>query len=208
MQAIGPGTGATATDESLMLRVQGDERGALDRLYRRHSASARRVALSVCHDEGRAQDVVQEAFISIWRGREGYRSTGSFKGWLFRSVRNRALDCVRNESAQKRPPAAQHDSPPERDPKSQTPLEDMIAKGERDALRTSLEVLPGPQSAIIELAFFGGLTHEAIAEQLDLPMGTVKGRMRLGLEKMRRQVERSSEFEDRPATSREVIRRR
>lgn len=208
MQAIGTGTGATATDEALMLHVQADEPGALDRLYRRYSASAQRVAFSVCHDEGRAQDVVQEAFFSVWRGRDRYLPTGSFRGWLLRTVRNRALDFVRNESAQKRPPAARHDSPPERDPSSQTPLEELAARGESHALRHSLRRLPEGQSAIIELAFFGGLTHDAIAERLDLPIGTVKGRMRLGLEKMRRQVERSSEFEDRPATSREVDLRR
>lgn len=204
MEVIGAGADGGASDESLMLRVQADEPRALDRLYRRHSATAQRVAFSVCHDVGRAQDVVQEAFVSVWRGREGYRPTGSFKGWLLRAVRNRALDCVRNESAQKRPPIARRDPLPERDPGARTPLEDVIASGESDALRISLHGLPEAQSAIIELAFFGGLTHEAIAERLGLPTGTVKGRMRLGLAKMRREVERSPDFEDRSVTSRDV----
>ena len=204
MQETGLGTGAGSSDESLMLRVQADEPRALDRLYRRHSASAQRVAFSVCHDEGRAQDVVQESFVSVWRGRGGYRPTGSFKSWLLRTVHNRALDCVRNESAQKRPPTARHDPLPERDPGARTPLDGMIARGESDALRISLHSLPEAQSAIIDLAFFGGLTQEEIAERLDLPAGTVKGRMRLGLEKMRRQVERSSDFEDRTVTPRDV----
>ena len=202
MDATGPSP--APTDESLMLGVQAGQPGALESLYGRHSASAQRVAASICHDEGRAQDVVQEAFIAVWRGREGYRPAGSFKSWLLRTVRNRALDRIRNDSAKKRPPNPAYGAAIARDESASGPLSELILHEENEALRIALGHLPEAQSAIVELAFFGGFTHDEISSRLDLPVGTVKGRMRLGLEKMRRQVERSPAFEDRPVTARDA----
>jgi RNA polymerase sigma-70 factor (ECF subfamily) len=177
------------TDEELMRRAQSDEVGAFDRLYMRHASRALAVARTVCQNSARAEDAVQEGFLSIWRSRASFRpENGSFQGWSMRIVRHRAIDAVRRDSAGHRAVLR-----PERNGEEQVASgsiqDDAIARDEGDALRISLQGLPEAQAEVIVLAFYGELTHSEIAVQLSLPEGTVKGRMRLGLEKLRRQTE-------------------
>jgi RNA polymerase sigma-70 factor, ECF subfamily len=179
------------SDDALMARVQRDDTNAFGELYDRHRGPAFDVAQSVCHNPGLAEDAVQEAFLSIWRGREGYRprAGASFRAWAMETVRNRAIDSHRRRGATERPPLAPllvTDLP---EAPSQSPLDEVIERGERDALDGSLSRLPEAQAQVIALAFFGELTHVEIAGQLGLPEGTVKGRMRLGMDKLRRDMD-------------------
>lgn len=156
---------AEQSDAALMLRMREDDSKAFGELYDRYVALAFRVANSVCPDAGRAEDAVREGFLSIWRGRAQYQpGSGSVKGWALALVRRQAMDAERREASERNVP---------------------VARSEADALRAVMARLPDIQAEVITLAFFGGLTDSEIAEQLSLPAGTVKGRMRLGMHKLR-----------------------
>lgn len=187
------GTPETPSDEELMSRVAASaDVGAFDALYRRYADRAYRVARSVCGDSRCSEDAVQEGFLSIWRSRAGFRPGGnSFRAWAMAIVYYSAIDALRRESAVKRPRLVAVG--PDEPTASTASLEDQaVARSEAEVLRASLARLPAPQAQIINLAFFGELSHSEIAEQLNMPLGTVKGRMRLGLEKLRGEVEKST----------------
>ena len=178
----------SATDEELMRRVQGTEDvEAFGWLYDRHAARAYRVARSVCRDTHRAEEGVQEGFLGVWRSRATFRANGngSFQAWSMRVVRNAAIDALRRER-----PISPHGLGEQGADGSgngaDSPEDQVVARSEAEALRDSLAQLPDAQAEVIGLAFFGELSHTEIAQQLELPPGTVKGRMRLGLEKLRR----------------------
>jgi RNA polymerase sigma-70 factor (ECF subfamily) len=139
-------------------------------VFDRHADVAFSLAYRVCGRRTLAEDVVQEAFLSLWRSRTRYdRGRGSVRSWLLAIVHHRAIDVVRHESA-----TASRD------------LHDEEISARLPALEhTDVEELPSEQRQVIELAYFGGFSHSELAEMLDLPAGTVKGRMRLGLSKLR-----------------------
>lgn len=179
-------------DEALMARVQAHDQVAFAELYDRHSVQAFQVARSVCGDTRRAEDAVQEGFLSVWRSRDQYRrGKGSVRAWTMTVVRNRAIDSYRSVSAR---PHERLDSVSQEvtDTVSASPLEEVVARSEGDALRAAIRTLPEPQAEAITLAFYGGLSYSEIAKQLKLPGGTVKGRMRLGLRKLRHLIEEES----------------
>lgn len=179
-----PSKVSTESDEALMARVQADDRGAFQELYDRHAEGAIFVARAVCHDAGRAEDAVQEGFLSIWKGRADYRpASGTFRAWSMRIVRNRAVDSVRASAA--RPPAQAAEETPQADPGAASTADSVADLIESQELLLSLGRLPAAQSEVLLLSFYEQLTHSEIAIQLAVPAGTVKGRMRLGLEKMR-----------------------
>lgn len=176
------------SDQELMLRVKDGDAEAFGELYDRHAARAYRVARSICGDPWRAEDAVQEGFLALWRGRAQYRpDAGTFQAWAMTTVRRRALDALRSDRAEKRPRLValgrSHEIP---GPNTTEPT--VIANDRADALATALRRLPENQAEVIALAFFGELSHQEIAQQLQLPPGTVKGRARLGLEKLRHYV--------------------
>jgi RNA polymerase sigma-70 factor (ECF subfamily) len=181
--------GSAASDEALMARVQSEDADAFAELYDRHAVRAFRVARAICHDRGHAEDVVQESFLAIWAGRARFSpENGSFKAWSMSIVKNRAIDSYR--AAAVRPPLQLAETQAEKpDAKSKSVQDQVVARSETDAMLLSLRKLPAAQAEVIALAFFGELSHSEIAAQLDLPPGTVKGRMRLGLEKLRRQMD-------------------
>lgn len=177
------------SDEELMGRVQGtDDAEAFARLYDRHAARAYRVARSVCGDTHRSQDAVQEGFLSIWRARDRFcPEQGCFGAWSMTVVRRAAIDILRGESAEKRPPPGKS-SEETIVSGSASAEEEVMMRDTADALRGSLAQLPDLQAEVISLAFFGELTHREIAAELALPEGTVKGRIRLGLERLRHSI--------------------
>lgn len=171
-----------------MARVQNGDADAFGELYDRHAARAFRVARAICHDPGRAEDVMQEGFLAIWTSRARFDpANGSFKVWSTRIVRNRAIDSHRAAGARPplQPAEAQAEEP---DTESQSVQDRVVARSETAEMLASLRELPGAQAEVIALAFFGELSHTEIAALLDLPSGTVKGRMRLGMEKLRKQM--------------------
>jgi RNA polymerase sigma-70 factor (ECF subfamily) len=180
--------GLRPSDQTLMKRAQKGDCEAFAQLYDRHAVPAFRVAQAICGDTGRAEDAVQEGFLTIWKSRTQFHAgRGSFQAWAMSIVKNRAIDSYRAAAA--RPPLQASESPAEAsDAVSRSVQDQVVARSETDALLASLQKLPDAQVEVIALAYFGELSHFEIATQLDLPPGTVKGRMRLGLEKLRKQM--------------------
>jgi len=175
--------GPRAPDRALVARLAvGDER-ALGELYDRHGTMAYSLALAIVRERADAEEVVADAFGQVWRNAASYDpGRGSVAGWLATITRSRALDLVRARGrrvrAMERAAQADNDglAPPDR----------RIERGEaRRLVARSLGELPEPQRRVIELAYFGGLSQTEIAAELHEPLGTVKTRIRAGLEKLR-----------------------
>ena len=172
-------------DEELMQLVYGRNADAFEVVYDRHADAAFSLAYRICRQRALAEDVVQEAFLSLWRSGARYdRNRGSVRTWALGIVHNRAIDALRRRAVRERgivsdDGIAERLAAPER-----TDVE-FARRDEAREIRDALEQLPQEQSRVIELAYFGGLTHIEIASRLGTPVGTVKGRMRLGLAKMR-----------------------
>jgi RNA polymerase sigma-70 factor, ECF subfamily len=177
-------------DEDLMPLVRRGQTTAFEVIYERHSGVAFSLAYRMCGQLGLAEDVTQEAFMSLWRSGARYeRRRGSVRTWVLAVVHNRAVDALRRGAAQHR--RQEVDSAAgELEAPGRTEVE-VAQRDQAREVRGALEGLPPDQSRVIELAYFGGFTHAEIAEMLDAPIGTVKGRMRLGLAKLRITLERS-----------------
>ena len=180
-------TDVDEADKALMRRVQADDPDAFGALYDRFSARAYRVAAGIAHNRSHAEDMVQEAFVTLWRSRGRYHPEyGTVAGWVMMTVRHRAIDWLRVQTRHDARRDGTDHAVDERLPTAEV-MEDKVA--ERDAaarLRTTLATLPAAQRDIIALAYFGELSATEIADRLSLPLGTVKGRMRLGLDKLRK----------------------
>jgi RNA polymerase sigma-70 factor (ECF subfamily) len=172
-------------DEDLMAHIyEGDSR-AFAVVFDRHGAAAFSLAYRICGRRGLAEDVVQEAFLTLWRARGRYdRARGSVRTWILTLVHHRAVDVLRHELATSSRDI-HDDGLSALLPASE--LTDAEAERRSDAalVRGAIEELPAEQRQVIELAYFGGFTHSELAQMLDIPPGTVKGRMRLGLGKLR-----------------------
>jgi RNA polymerase sigma-70 factor, ECF subfamily len=175
-------------DEEVMQLVQRGDPRAFELLYDRHGGAAYSLAYRIVGKQTAAEDVVQEALLSIWRSRQRYDKTrGSVRTWILGIVHNRAIDGLRRSAVhdRRREPL---DVVEERfEARERTDVE-VARREEARSVRGALDTLPDDQRHAIELAYFGGFTQSQIAELLDQPVGTVKGRMRLGLDKMRRQL--------------------
>lgn len=174
---------ASATDDELMEMVRRGDQVAFGVLYGRHRDAALAVALRICRERSLAEDAVQEAFIAIWRRAHLYDSgRGRLRSWALGIVHNAAIDVLRrgkNEGGLGNEQMEQLLQVPDE-------AELQASKQDREEeLRFALDALPGEQSSVIELAYFGGYSLAEIAAMLSTPLGTVKGRMRLGIEKLR-----------------------
>jgi RNA polymerase sigma-70 factor (ECF subfamily) len=173
-------------DEDLMPLVARKEPEAFEVFYDRHGGAAYSLAQRIVGNPVTAEDVTQEAFLSIWRSEAGYdRTRGSVRAWALGIVRNRAIDALRREAS--RAPRLDYDDDAvlEARPSPERTEAEALRRDTARTLRSALDELPTEQSKVIELAYFGGFTHSEIAAMLGMPLGTVKGRMRLGLEKIR-----------------------
>jgi RNA polymerase sigma-70 factor, ECF subfamily len=168
--------------------VQGGDPRAFEIVYDRHGAAAFSLAYRMVGDRVAAEDIVQEAMLSIWRSRVRYqRERGSVRAWVLGIVHHRAIDGLRRNLVHERRRASAEGIEERHQAKELTDVE-AVRRDEARSVRAALEALPEEQVQVIELAYFGGFTHTQIAEMLKMPIGTVKGRMRLGLEKMRRRL--------------------
>lgn len=176
-------------DEELMPLVGRKDPEAFEVLYDRHGGAAYSLAYRIVGDRAAAEEVTQEAFISVWRsGARFDAARGSVRSWLLSVVRNRAIDFLRSRAGKAPKLAFDDDAVLEQRPAEERTEEEALQRETAAELRGALGKLPGEQSKVIELAYFGGFSHSEIAQILGLPMGTVKGRMRLGLKKMRAQL--------------------
>jgi RNA polymerase sigma-70 factor (ECF subfamily) len=183
----GDALGALA-DEDLMQLVRGGDARAFEAVYERHSGVAFSLAYRMCGSRNAAEDIVQEAFLSIWRSGARYdRARGSVRTWVLGIVHHRAIDALRRSTVHDRRRASDEGIEERFESGERTDAE-VARREEARTVRGAMETLPPEQSQVIELAYFGGFTHTEIAEMLQTPIGTIKGRMRLGLEKMRNQL--------------------
>ncbi len=172
-------------DEELMELVDAGEMRAFEVIFDRHAGAGYSLAYRMCGRRALAEDIVQEAFLSLWRSGSGYdRARGSVRSWVLSAVHNRAIDALRRTGA-KAGRDVSDEGIAERLQAPETTDAEVERRDEARRVRSALVELPADQRQVIELAYFGGLTHSQIAEVLELPAGTVKGRMRLGLTKMR-----------------------
>ncbi len=177
------------SDGELMARTREGDADAFEVIYDRHSAAAYSLARRVCRSGQLAEDVVQEAFLSLWRRRERYDATrGDVRGWLLTMVHNMAIDKIRRGGVHERRRAGAEGLDEYLEAPQRTD-EEVERRQEAGEIRAALSALPDEQRRVIELAFFDGLTHTEIAAELEQPVGTVKGRIRLGLRKLQAQLE-------------------
>ena len=177
-----------SADEDLLSAISDRDPQGIADLYDRYAGIALAMAQRVVGDRGIAEDVVQEAFLSVWKQAATFdRGRGSVRTWVLTVVRNRAVDRLRGNRSRvslDRPiEGVEHELGI---PDVWNEVSDNL---DRAAIRRALNGIPGDQREAIEMAFFGGLTHVEISDQLGLPLGTVKGRMRIGLKKMRSLLE-------------------
>ncbi len=160
------------------------DKEALGMLYDRHSRTAYSLAYRMMGDRPAAEDLVQEAFLKVWRAAGSYRAErGSVRTWILSIVHNRGIDQLRSAASRRRV----HDKV-EATASVVQPSEafaETWRNSQREQVKKSLWELPPEQLKVLELAYYSGYTHVEIAELLGLPLGTVKGRMRLGLQKIR-----------------------
>jgi RNA polymerase sigma-70 factor (ECF subfamily) len=173
-------------DEELMPLIGSKDAGAFEVFYDRHGGAAYSLAYRIVGEQAAAEDVTQEAFVSIWRSGARYdRARGSVRSWTLGIVRNRAIDLLRSRSSRAPKLDFDDDAVLEQRPAGELTEDEALRRETADELRGALSELPGEQSKVIELAYFGGFSQSEIAAMVGVPLGTVKGRMRLGLEKIR-----------------------
>src|SRR5579884_841456 len=174
-------------DEELLFAICEGAEWAMDVLYQRYYKYAYALAYRIVHDSAIAEDIVQDSFLAVWRKAASYQEQqGSVRSWLQAIVHHRAIDKLRasaHRDAQWVPLQIENEQDP---PSTQPEVWEEAWRHEQAVLiRRVLAQLPSAQRQVIELAYFGGYTHAEIAERWDIPLGTVKGRMRLGLQKMK-----------------------
>jgi RNA polymerase sigma-70 factor (ECF subfamily) len=178
-------------DERLILGIRDRDEGALAALYTRYADTVYGLALRIVHSPEVAEEVVQETFMRVWRGAHTFQGNPSgLRSWLFRIGRNLALDQLRRQAARPRTVTITPEPTDER-----APLDtladatcDVAVQATdrclREQVRRALLTLPPEQRHALELAYFGGLTHREIADETGEPLGTIKTRLRLGLQKL------------------------
>jgi RNA polymerase sigma-70 factor, ECF subfamily len=176
-------------DEELMARLSYRDIKAFETLYDRYGTLVYSTALRVVADAHLAEDIAQETFLRLWRMPEHYvAQRGRFVTWLLSVVRNRAVDQVRTRGRRRKREMAPTESGPERELAASDSTDPALAAqlaDERKMVRKALGALPAEQRQVIEMAYYGGYTQQEIAALLSQPLGTVKTRIRLGMQKMK-----------------------
>ncbi len=177
-------TAEFASDESLMAAITDHQPEALSEFYSRHGNRIRSVIGNVVHEEGEADDVLQEILIQIWREADRYSpKAGKLLGWVVTLARRRAIDRLRRKQAYCRA-KERYEAQLDRQPQPRG-LDDEIERSDlRRFLHRRLNDLPRYQRQAIELSFFTGMSHREIAAVTRAPLGTVKTRLELGLQKL------------------------
>ncbi len=173
-------------DEDLVTLVERGDADAFEVIYERHSTVAYSLAFRLLGDRQAAEDLVQDAFLAVWRGAASYASNrGSVRTWLLSILHNRGVDRLRTLGAMSRRQDALEQVELRR-PDAPDAATLGVERAMAGSVRDELGSLPAEQHEVLRLAYYGGFTHHEIAEMLSLPLGTVKSRMRLGLERLRR----------------------
>jgi RNA polymerase sigma-70 factor (ECF subfamily) len=186
-----------AGDDRVLSLLDDARPEAMEVLYDRYGGLAYSLAYRVLQDAGAAEDVVQDAFLSIWRRSDTYRpERGSLRTWLCSIVHHRALDRLRGRSGRARADVPLDVSRAE-DAVVPDMWETVSRQIERDHVRTALGVLPAEQRQTLELAYYGGYSQTEISSLMNVPLGTVKGRTRTALRRLRDVLEGEGVGEER-----------
>ena len=171
-------------DEDLISLVEAGDAEAFATLYDRHSRAAFSLAYRMMGERQASEDLTQDAFLKVWRGASSYRADrGSVRTWILSIVHNRGIDQIRSQASRRRTQDKIEASASRSQPSEA--FAETWRNSQRDQVREALNTLPPEQLKILELAYFSGYTHVELSDLLGLPLGTVKGRMRLGLKKIR-----------------------
>jgi RNA polymerase sigma-70 factor (ECF subfamily) len=187
----GPGTPpdsrCEADRETVARLVAGDER-ALRHLFDRYGGLVYAFAYRIVLDHQVAEECTQDVFLSVWRRAADFdERRGRLSTWILAIARNRAIEQTRRRAVRKADPCAEVEVAGT----AEDPAEAALRADDAHELLAAMESLPGAQHEALRLAFYDGLTHSEIAGRLGLPLGTVKGRLRLGLERLASSVDPS-----------------
>jgi RNA polymerase sigma factor (sigma-70 family) len=174
-----------ARDRDLLQRIGRGDEEAFRALFQRYAPTARALALRILRQPFLADETVQEAFLAVWRTPGRYEDgRGSVRAWLMSAVHHRAVDLVRREEAHRRRAESALPELTPRDPAERV-VDAVGLPEERAAVRAALDELPDKQREVIELMYFEGLSQSRVAEQMGIPLGTVKSRVLLAMRRMR-----------------------
>ena len=175
------------TDVDLMLGIQSGDADALSQLYDRYNGIMRALILRIIHNETETDDLLQEVFMEIWNQAKNFSAEkGKPLGWMVTLTRRRAIDALRKKQAYARA-EERLQAEPERQPLAwvENATEKDIEAGDTRVLMAKvINSLPEAQQQVIELAFFRGMSQREIAFHTNIPLGTVKTRLELGLKKI------------------------
>jgi RNA polymerase sigma-70 factor, ECF subfamily len=175
-----------ARDRELVRRVRAADEEAFRSLFRRYGPMAKALALRVIRQPFMAEEIVQEAFLALWRDPRAYREErGSFRAWLLSAVHHRAVDLVRREEAQRRRALAGEPETVVEADVAEAVVEEADLAESREAVRAALQEIPPEQRRVLELMYFEGKTQAQIADEFQVPLGTVKSRTLLGMRRLR-----------------------
>ena len=175
-----------ARDREMARRVRKSDEDAFRTLFRRYGPAAKALAARIVGQPFMAEEIVQEAFLAFWRAPEGYREDrGAFRAWIMSAVHHRAVDMVRREEAQRRRATAFGATEAIQEDVAEAVTEEADIADQRARVRAALQRIPPEQRDVLELMYLGGRTQSRIAEDLGLPLGTVKSRTVLGMRRLR-----------------------
>jgi len=186
------------SDEVLVDQVARGDSAALETLYQRYASKVLGIVLRAIGDNAMAEDVLQETFWRVWRNAASFQSQrGAFAGWLFKIARNLVIDSFRKRNARPQTLKTDHDDPGiESAPDPETDVaEQAYMSLKRQQVQKALAALPWVQRQVIEMAYFYGMTRQEIAEATGEALGTIHTRARLGLQKLRQELQKQG-FED------------
>ena len=195
--AVPVATANEIDDNNLVMQMMAGDTAALEELYHRYGAAVLGLAYKMLGDRTLAEEVTQETFWRIWRNADSFSSRqGKFSSWMFGITRNLAIDSWRRRQRRPQPAPDPTDEQTNTipDPEADVP-ESAWTAIKHHQVRAAVELLPANQREVIELAFFWGMTRQEIAETIDVPLGTVHTRARLGLQKLREAL-RAQGFEE------------
>jgi RNA polymerase sigma factor (sigma-70 family) len=175
-----------ARDRDLVRQVRSGDEEAFRALFRRYGPLAKGLAHKVIRQPFMAEEIVQEAFLALWRNPGSYREDrGSFRSWLLSTVHHRAVDLVRREEAQRRRGQEQQAAEAFQEDLAESVADRVDLAGTRERVRRALLDIPAAQRQILQMMYFEGKTQSDIARELELPLGTVKSRTLLGMRRLR-----------------------
>jgi RNA polymerase sigma-70 factor (ECF subfamily) len=175
-----------ARDRDLVRRVIAKDEEAFRSLFRRYAPMAKALALRIVRQTFVAEEIVQEAFLALWRNPGAFREDrGSFRAWMLSTVHHRAVDAVRREEAWRRRSREHDPDALVAEDIGATVVEELDHAAMRREIRAALDQLPAEQRQVLEMMYFEAKTQSMIAEELKLPLGTVKSRTLLGMRRLR-----------------------